>query len=196
MNNKRWDALWINCLLATMEKGEKPYGLMTEAALAVRDGKIAWIGKMDALKASPEALAGEVFSAKGYCITPGFIDCHTHLVYAGDRSHEFEMRLQGVTYEEIARLGGGIRSTVSATRDASEEELFQQSLKRARALLKSGVTTIEIKSGYGLDLETELKILRVARRIEEKLPMTVIKTFLGAHTVRSEYQNRADDYIQ
>ncbi len=195
MNNKRWDAIWINSLLATME-GSSPYGLIEQGAIAVNAGKIAWVGKIQDLSASPEQLAVDVFSAEGYCITPGLIDCHTHLVYAGNRSHEFEMRLQGATYEAIARAGGGIRSTVAATREASEEELLQQSLKRARALLVGGVTTIEIKSGYGLDLETELKILRVAKRIEEMLPITVIKTFLGAHTVPLEYQNRADDYIQ
>lgn len=192
MNNKQWDAVWINCLMATMEQGD---GLRAENALAVKQGKIAWVGRMQDLPSSPDLLAEEVHDVAGHCVTPALTDCHTHLVYAGNRSHEFEMRLQGATYEMIARAGGGIRSTVLATRAASEEELFQQSMKRARALCAEGVTTIEIKSGYGLDLETELKILRVAKRIEKNLPLTVIKTFLGAHTVPVEYQGRADDYI-
>ncbi|MEO8401476.1 MAG: imidazolonepropionase [Gammaproteobacteria bacterium] len=195
MNNKRWDALWINSLIATMQTNGEAYGLIPEGGLAVKDGKIAWIGVMRELPGRPEELADQVFSANRHCITPGLIDCHTHLVYAGNRSHEFEMRLQGATYEEIARQGGGIRSTVKATRDASEEELFLQSIKRARTMLAGGVTTLEIKSGYGLDLETELKILRVAKRIEDALAITVIKTFLGAHTVPLEYQGRADQYI-
>ncbi len=190
--NKQWDALWINCSIATMENQDVAYGLIQDGAIAILDGRIAWLGRRADL---PHESAHEIFSAENGCITPGFIDCHTHLVYASNRSHEFEMRLNGVSYEEIARQGGGIRSTVLATREASEEELFQQSVKRARALIASGVTTLEIKSGYGLDLETELKILRVAKRIEKTLDITVVKTFLGAHTVPLEYQDRADDYI-
>jgi imidazolonepropionase len=191
MNNKQWDALWINCLLATCEENGMPYGLMEDAALAIKDGKIAWIGPMSELSGE----AAMVRDVQGRCVTPGLIDCHTHVVYAGNRYKEFEMRLNGASYEEIARAGGGIRSTVAATRAASEDELLQQSLIRARALMASGVTTLEIKSGYGLDLETELKILRVAKKIEELLPVTISATFLGAHTVPAEYQDRADDYI-
>jgi imidazolonepropionase len=194
MNNQQWDALWINGEIATFEPG-KPYGLIYSGALGIKDGKISWVGHMQDLPGEPEVLARHVFSIDGKCITPGLIDCHTHLVYAGNRSQEFEMRLQGASYEMIAHAGGGIRSTVIATRAASEEELFQQSLKRAAALCAGGVTTIEIKSGYGLDLETELKILRAAKRIEKILPVTIVKTFLGAHTVPVEYQQRADDYI-
>lgn len=194
MNNKQWDRLWINAQLATFE-GQEPYGLRNHAALAVKDGKIAWLGSMDELSSTPEKLAEKVYDARGKCITPGLIDCHTHLVFAGNRAREFEMRLQGISYEEIARAGGGILSTVAATREASEEELYVQSEKRARAFLASGVTTIEIKSGYGLDLATELKILRVAKRLQATLPIKVVATFLGAHALSLEYKNRADDYI-
>lgn len=190
--DKKWDAIWVNGTLAPCEQG---YGLLKQGAIAVEGGKIVWIGKMSELPAAPQALAETVHDLKGQCLTPGLIDCHTHLVYAGNRAHEFEQRLQGVTYEEIASQGGGIQSTVTATRAVSEEALFEQSLKRAKALLKSGVTTLEIKSGYGLDWPTELKILRVAKRIEEHLPVTVSKTFLGAHTVPLEYKGKADAYI-
>ncbi len=191
MNNKQWDTLWVNAVIATMQAGT-PYGLLENAALAVKDGKIAWIGRMLDLK-DPHAL--KINDVKGKCITPGFIDCHTHLVYAGNRCHEYAMRLQGESYEAIAKAGGGIRSTVLATRAASEEDLLEQSLKRARALMQSGVTTVEIKSGYGLDLASELKILRAAKKIAELLPIRVITTFLGAHTVPVEYQGKADEYI-
>ncbi|WP_407641501.1 imidazolonepropionase [Aquicella lusitana] len=178
--------------MATCEQG---YGLIQEAAIAVKEGTIAWLGAMNALPGKPDALADQVYDVKGYCLTPGLIDCHTHLIYAGNRASEFEMRLQGVSYEEIARRGGGIQSTVRATRQASFETLLQASLKRARALLASGVTTVEIKSGYGLDWDTELKILRVAKRIEELLPMTVCTTFLGAHTIPVEYREAPDAYV-
>lgn len=193
MNSNRWDAIWVNSAIATLDQG---YGLIERGAIAVKAGKIVWVGSMEELPGIPEQLASQVFSYAGHCITPGLIDCHTHLVYAGNRSHEFTLRLQGATYEEIARAGGGIRSTVQATRAASEEALFAQSFKRAEALISSGVTTLEIKSGYGLDLATELKMLRVAKRIEKTLPVTVIKTFLGAHTVPEEYQGRADEYVE
>jgi len=195
MNNKRWDAIWINGAIATMETGGLPYGLVEQGALAIKSGKIAWIGEMKDLPGAVDQLAEQVNDLRGKCLTPALIDCHTHLVYAGNRYSEFAMRLEGVSYEAIAKMGGGIHSTVSATRAASEEELFQQSLPRAQALLAGGVTTIEIKSGYGLDLETELKILRVAKRIGETLNITVKKTFLGAHTVPAEFQGRANEYI-
>jgi imidazolonepropionase len=194
MNSNQWDSLWINSDIATCEAGGAPYGLIEQGAIGIKNGKIVWIGEMKDLPAAPEELALKIFSHPG-CITPGLIDCHTHLVYGGNRSLEFEMRLQGATYEEIARMGGGIHSTVRATREIDEEELFQQSLKRAVALQASGVTTIEIKSGYGLDLATEFKILRVAKRLEKILPVTIKKTFLGAHTLPIEYKGRADEYI-
>jgi imidazolonepropionase len=190
--SKQWDAIWFNGTLVTCEQG---YGLIKQGAIAVKNGKIAWVGTMHDLPSPPADLATEAHDMNGCCLTPGFIDCHTHLVYAGHRAHEFELRLQGATYEDIARQGGGIQSTVKATRAASEEALFDQSVKRAKALLKSGVTTMEIKSGYGLDWPTEVKLLRVAKRIEESLPITVSKTFLGAHTLPHEYKNKADAYI-
>lgn len=190
--NKKWDAIWTNGSIVTCKQGEEE---KKQAAIAVKDGKIAWLGTMDELPTTPEQWAATVYDLNGFCLTPGFIDCHTHLVYAGNRAHEFEWRLKGMTYEDIARQGGGIQSTVTATRAASEETLLQQSLSRALALLKSGVTTLEIKSGYGLDWPTELKILRVAKQIEERLSVTVKKTFLGAHTIPPEYRTHPDTYV-
>lgn len=190
--SKQWDGIWINALLAVCEQG---YGLIDNGAIAVKDGRIAWVGQMQTLPGQPADLATVVHDVQGHCVTPGFIDCHTHLVYAGNRAHEFERRLQGVSYEDIAREGGGIQSTVTATRAASEETLLQQSLVRAKALMASGVTTVEIKSGYGLDWQTELKLLRVAKKIETILPVTVRTTFLGAHTIPPEYKGRADTYV-
>lgn len=190
--NKEWDAIWLNGLLATCENG---YGLIDNAAIAVKNGRIAWIGKEHELPRGPENLANQMYDLQGALLTPGLIDSHTHVIFGGHRAHEFEWRLQGMTYEEIARQGGGIQSTVSKTREATEASLFQQSIKRVYSLMKSGVTTLEIKSGYGLDLETELKILRVAKQIEKTLPITISKTFLGAHTIPIEYHNNADAYI-
>ncbi len=195
MNNMQWDALWINGSIATCEKGKNPYGLVKNAAIGIKEGKISWVGEKKELPGQSEQLAKYVHDFSGQCITPGLIDCHTHLVYAGNRSLEFEMRLQGASYADIARAGGGIRSTVTATRAATEEELLQQSLRRASALLAEGVSVIEIKSGYGLDRDTELKILRVAKRIGEILPITIVPTFLGAHALPIEFEGRADDYI-
>lgn len=191
MNNKQWDALWINCFIATCEKNGNPYGLIDKGAIAVKDGKIAWIGSMSDLQRD----AAVIHDVQGKCITPGLIDCHTHLVYAGNRYKEFEMRLQGASYADIARAGGGIHSTVKATRVASDDNLLQQSLKRARSLIAEGVTTIEIKSGYGLNLETELKILHTAKKMGELLGITVSLTFLGAHTIPQEFRERPDDYV-
>jgi imidazolonepropionase len=193
MNNKHWDALWIHSTLATMKEGAfVPYGLLTDAAIAIKDEKIVWIGTMSDL---PEKSANFVYDVEGRLITPGLIDCHTHLVYAGNRCEEFEMRMQGKSYADIARAGGGIRATVAATRLASETDLYEQSVKRAKALTASGATTIEIKSGYGLDKSHELKMLRVAKQIGERLPLTVKTTFLGAHAVPQEFEGRAEAYI-
>jgi imidazolonepropionase len=190
---RQFDSIWVNGLIATCEQG---YGLIEHGGIAVKKGKIAWIGMMKDLPGDAANLADSVHELHGHCVTPGFIDCHTHLVYAGNRAHEFEQRLQGVAYEEIARNGGGIQSTVRATRAATVDELFEQSLRRARALVASGVTTIEIKSGYGLDWETELKMLRVAKMISETIPVTIKRTFLGAHTTPVEYRGKADEYIE
>jgi imidazolonepropionase len=188
------DSIWINVHLATMTP-TTPYGAVKNGALAVGGEQIVWIGKEDELPADLKSSAADVYDGGGAWITPGLVDCHTHLVYAGSRAHEFELRLQGATYAEIARQGGGIRSTVSATRQADEESLFEQSAPRLRALLQEGVTTVEIKSGYGLDLETELRMLRVARTLGENFPVTVMATFLGAHALPPEYEGRDDDYI-
>lgn len=194
MNEQLWDMLWIDVNLATFA-GSNPYGIIEQAAIAIKDGQIAWLGKQADLHAKAEDLATEVYSGQNNWLTPGLIDCHTHLVYAGNRSNEFEMRLQGASYAEIAKAGGGIRSTVAATRAASFDELYQQSAKRLEFLLVEGVTTLEIKSGYGLDLETELKILRVAKKLADVYPVTIHTTFLGAHAIPEEYAGRADEYI-
>ncbi|MET1161529.1 MAG: imidazolonepropionase [Pseudoxanthomonas sp.] len=190
---KPWDGLILGADLVTLT-GASGYGTIQRGALGWRDGVLQFAGPASELPAAPENLAHEVIHANG-CITPGLIDCHTHVVFAGDRAGEFEQRLRGVGYEEIARSGGGIVSTVRATRAASEEELFTQSLPRARALRDDGVTTLEIKSGYGLDLDNERKMLRVARRIGEELGIAVRTTFLGAHALPPEFAGRADDYI-
>ncbi len=181
------DLLFVNARLATMADG---YGIVDDGAVAVKDGRIVWAGPR---KAAPEA--SEEHDCGGLWLTPGLIDCHTHIVHAGNRSDEWEARLNGASYEDIARQGGGIMSTVGATRAAGEEELLRQSRPRIEALLAEGVTTLEIKSGYGLDLDTEAKMLRVARRVGEVLPVNVATTFLGAHALPPEYAGRADDYI-
>jgi imidazolonepropionase len=191
-----WDSLWRKARLATMTAdGGAPYGAIEDAALAVADGRIAWLGRESELPGAPADLAREVHDLEGRWVTPGLIDCHTHLVYGGDRAAEFELRLQGASYAEIAKAGGGIRSTVAATRAADEETLLAGALPRLRALLAEGVTTVEIKSGYGLELETEIKQLRVARRLAAELPVTLRTTFLAAHAIPPEYEGRADAYI-
>jgi imidazolonepropionase len=194
MSEPRWDRLLLNATLATFA-GDTPYGLIMHGAIALHHGRIAWIGGMDALPDAPDALAGSVESLDGALVTPGLIDCHTHLVFAGDRAHEFDLRLNGASYEEIARAGGGIVSSVNATRAASEEQLFAQSLPRARALLADGVTSLEIKSGYGLDLDSERRMLRVARRLGRELGISVRTSFLGLHALPPEYRDRRADYV-
>jgi imidazolonepropionase len=191
---ERWDGLIVGASLATLD-GADGYGEIVDAALGWHDGRLCFVGPRSALPDEPDALADEVIEADGW-ITPGLVDCHTHLVFAGDRAREFELRLQGASYEEIARSGGGIVSTVRATREADEDELLRQSLPRARALMRDGVTTVEIKSGYGLDLDSERRMLRVARRIAQQLGVQVSTTFLGAHALPPEYAGRADDYIE
>ncbi|MES5814907.1 imidazolonepropionase [Pseudoxanthomonas sp. Soil82] len=187
-----WDGLVVNARLATLA-GDAGYGLVEDGALGWKDGRITYAGPRSRL---PEAArAAEVVDANGRLLTPGLVDCHTHLVFGGDRAGEFEQRLQGASYEQIARAGGGIVSTVRATRAADEETLLAQSLPRARALLADGVTTVEIKSGYGLDLEGERRMLRVARRLGEVLGLQVRTTFLGAHALPPEFAGRADAYI-
>ena len=183
--------LLTNATLACFDAADG-YGLRKNAALLVDGERIAWIGAMH--EAEIPADAG-VYDCAGRLVTPGLIDCHTHLVYAGDRADEFEQRLQGASYAEIAARGGGIVSTVNATRAASVEQLLEQSLPRARQLAGEGVTTLEIKSGYGLDIESEIKMLRVAAMIGAELGLRVQKTFLGAHALPPDYAGRSDDYI-
>jgi len=188
------DALWLNVHLATMTAGD-PYGMVKDGAIAVAGNKIALIGKRADLPVDFESRVGNVHDGGNGWITPGLVDCHTHLIYAGSRAREFELRLLGVTYEEIARQGGGIRSTVAATREADEQVLLKQSASRLKALMREGVTTVEIKSGYGLDLETELRMLRVARQLGEKYAVSIVPTYLGAHALPPEFEGRSDDYI-
>jgi imidazolonepropionase len=195
MQKTKWDTLWVNASLATMARADSDYSAVADGVIAVSGEDIAWVGPRVALVGDPSSLAVEVIDAGGCWITPGLIDCHTHLVYGGHRAREFELRLQGATYEEIARAGGGIRATVAATREAGERALFQDARKRVEALLKEGVTTIEIKSGYGLDRGTEAKMLRVAQSLGDHLPVTVLKTFLGAHAVPEEFDGDADRYV-
>jgi imidazolonepropionase len=190
----RVDSLWFNVHLATMS-GDKAYGAIENGAIATQDGKIAWVGAEKDLLADLKSSASNLYDGQGGWITPGLIDCHTHLVYAGNRAREFEMRLKGATYEEIARQGGGIRSTVTATREADEASLVRQSVPRLRALMQEGITTVEIKSGYGLDLETELRMLNAAASLGRRHPVTVVPTFLGAHALPPEYEGQNDAYI-
>src|SRR5690554_1032058 len=191
--NNKWDGIIVGASLATLEV-DSGYGAIEDGAMAWRDGRITWVGRRLDLPGAPAELAREVVEGDGW-ITPGLVDCHTHLVFAGNRAREFEMRLQGASYEDIARAGGGILSTVRAVRQASEDELLRQSLPRARALVADGATTLEIKSGYGLDLENERKMLRVARQIGEALGVSVRTTFLAAHALPPEYAGDADRYI-
>lgn len=189
----RFDALWENVHLATLAPGAPGYGEIRDGAIGVKDGRIAWLGPRADLPAN--ASANVVENGRGGWLLPGLIDCHTHVVHAGNRSDEFEDRLNGATYEEIARRGGGIVATVRATRAASEAELLAASTPRIASLLAEGVTTLEIKSGYGLDRATEAKMLRVARTIGATMPVRVRTTFLGAHALPPEFAGRPDVYI-
>ncbi|AQT92065.1 MULTISPECIES: imidazolonepropionase [Pseudomonas] len=182
--------LWQHCHVATMAQGK--YSIIEDAAMVTADSLIEWIGPRSQV---PTADYAQVHDLQGAWVTPGLIDCHTHTVFGGNRSGEFEQRLEGVSYAEIAAKGGGIASTVRATRAATEDELFASAEKRLRSLLRDGVTTVEIKSGYGLDLANERKMLRVARRLGEALPVSVRATCLAAHALPPEYKDRADDYI-
>jgi imidazolonepropionase len=178
------DVVWLNAKLATMG----PHGAIVDGAIAVREGRISWVGPRTGWKDK----ARDEHDARGTWILPGFVDCHTHLVYAGNRAHEFELRLKGASYEDIAKAGGGIVSTVRATRAASEAELLASAQKRLAHWSREGAAVIEVKSGYGLDRDTELKMLRVARQLKG---LAVKTTFLGAHALPEEYKGRADDYI-
>ena len=193
-SSDQWQTLWLNVNLATMENGGENYGEILGAALAITDGKIVWLGKETNLPVFNKN-AIEVIDGQGKWLTPGLIDCHTHLVYGGNRANEFEMRLQGKSYQEIAQAGGGIISTVKATREATETELLASALPRLTALHQQGVTTVEIKSGYGLDLINEVKMLNVAGQLATELPITIKRTFLGAHALPIEYKDDPEAYI-
>ncbi len=187
-------SLWYNARLATLAPTLPGLGIVENGIIAVRDGKIAFAGLQEELPGDL-AMAGERFDCAGRWIIPALIDCHTHLVFGGDRAMEFEMRLNGAAYEEIARAGGGILSSVRSTRSLSEDELTEQALRRLDTLLGEGVSTVEIKSGYGLDIETELKMLRVARRLASLRPVRIVTSYLAAHATPPEYKGRNRDYI-
>src|SRR4051794_11658699 len=191
--NMRFDTIWHDARLATLEPDRPGLGVIENGAVAAKDGRIAFAGAMADLPAGWDA--AKRVPLDGRWITPGLIDCHTHLVYAGDRAHEFELRLAGASYEEIARAGGGIVSTVRATRAASEDMLVAQSLPRLDALIAEGVTTIEIKSGYGLEPETEMRMLSAARRLARARDVDVVTSFLGAHALPPEADGDKERYI-
>ncbi|NBR51856.1 MAG: imidazolonepropionase, partial [Rhodobacteraceae bacterium] len=184
--------LLTNATLATLT-GPERYGLIENGAVVIEGERIVWVGKADAIPADHKAQ--EARDLEGRLVTPALIDCHTHIVFGGHRAREFEMRLEGASYEAIARAGGGIVSTVGATRAASEATLLASALERADALIAEGATTIEVKSGYGLDRETELRMLRVARAIGRERKVRIKTTFLGAHAIPAEYAGRSDAYI-
>jgi imidazolonepropionase len=188
------DTVWLNARLATLIEGRPGLGVVESGAIGARAGRIAFVGPQDELPRAWRTNARAV-DCEGRWITPALIDCHTHLVYGGDRAREFELRLAGATYEEIAREGGGILSTVRATRAASEDELIRSALKRLDALIAEGVGTVEVKSGYGLDLDAERKSLRVARRLAKHLDVTIRATFLGAHALPPEFADKRDAYV-
>jgi len=186
------DRLWTGGRIATLDPSRPGLGVIEDGAVAVRDGRIAWVG---AAREAPKWQAADRIDLEGRWVTPGLVDCHTHLVYGGNRAYEFELRLAGASYEEIARAGGGILSTVKATRAASEDELVAAALPRLDALMAEGITTIEIKSGYGLEVETEARQLHVARALGQLRPVSVTTTFLGAHALPPEANGDKDAYI-
>ena len=187
-----WDLLLTDARIATMRAGEADYDTIEDGALAIAGGSIAWLGPA---AEAPELTATATRSLDGRWLTPALIDCHTHLVFGGDRAAEFEQRLRGTSYEEIAAAGGGILSTVTATREASADQLLNAALPRLLALVREGVATVEVKSGYGLDVESEIKMLEVGRKLAETSGVTVRTSLLAAHTVPPEYQDDADSYI-
>ena len=189
-----FDTLWKNLHVATMTENGS-FGIINNAAIGIKNGRIEWIGRESVLPAEAESLSEYVLDGEGKWATPGLIDCHTHLAYAGSRAAEFEQRLQGASYEDIARAGGGIASTMRAVRETSEDVIFDQTLFRLLTLFRQGVTSFEVKSGYGLDTASERKLLRVATRLRDDYGFRVQRTFLGAHALPPEYAGRADDYI-
>jgi imidazolonepropionase len=193
-DENRLDTVWLNARLATLIEGHPGVGVVESGAVAAREGRIAFVGREDELPATWRVSA-RLVDCEGRWITPALIDCHTHLVYGGDRAHEFELRLAGASYEQIAREGGGILSTVRATRAASEDELSRSALRRLDALIAEGVGTVEVKSGYGLDLATERKSLTVARRLAKQRHVAIRVTFLGAHALPPEFSDDRDLYV-
>ncbi len=191
-----WDCMWLGLSLMTMPADSGELGVVKDAAIGIDGGKFAYLGSREGLPDLPKKLAAEVKDAGGAWASPILIDCHTHLVYGGNRASEFQARLEGLSYAEIARRGGGILSTVQATRSVSEEDLLRAASARMECLMAEGVGFVEIKSGYGLDLATELKMLRVARKLGEIHPVRVLTTFLGAHALPPEFSGRPDDYIR
>jgi imidazolonepropionase len=191
----RYDTIWYNAHLATITPDVAPFGAIENGAIAARDGTIAWVGLRDDLPDAPERLAERAIDVGGHWITPGLVDPHTHLVFGGDRVADFERRVAGQSYLAAAGGGSGIAHTVAMTRAADEESLYRDAAQRMRAMIANGSTTIEIKSGYGLDVETELRMLRVARRLGRELGITVRTTYLGAHVVPTEYADRREAYL-
>ncbi len=194
--SERYDTLWVGARLATMTPGGAPYGAIEDGALAARDGAIAWLGRRAELPDAPARLAERVIDAGGRWITPGLIDPHTHVVFGGERVGDFERRVAGQSYVAAASGGSGIAHTVAVTRATDEGTLFRDAARRVRTMIANGTTTLEIKSGYGLDLETELRLLRVARRLGRELGITVRATYLGAHVVPPEYAERREEYVR
>ncbi len=187
------DTLFINCNIATM--ADNKLAIIKDGAIGVTGKIISWVGKKNNLPDDLKIRCKNIIDCKNRWVLPGFIDCHTHLVYGGSRSNEFEMRLNGASYEDISKKGGGIYSTVNETRKASKKALYKVGLKRVKTLMQQGITTVEVKSGYGLDLETELKILKVIKQLKENLPLHIEATFLGAHALPKEFIKNPDAYI-
>ncbi len=195
VQSKEWDRVWIGADIASMVAGVEPYGKLKSDALAVKGERIAWIGSAAEARRRAAAQDIPVQDCRGLWMTPGLIDCHTHLVYGGDRVADFEKRLCGVSYEDIARAGGGIQSTINATRAADTDELRAAAAVRAQRLMSEGVTTIEVKSGYGLDLAGERRMLEVARSLERDLPVSVRTTYLGLHALPQEFRENRQSYV-
>jgi imidazolonepropionase len=195
LSSKEWDRVWTGANIAAMVAGAGPYGKLDSDALAVKGERIAWLGSTAEAERLAAAQDIPVEDCRGLWLTPGLIDCHTHLVYGGNRVEEFEQRLCGVAYEDIARAGGGIQSTVGATRAAGGEALLASAALRAKRLMSEGVTTIEVKSGYGLELPTERRMLETARELERSLPVSIKTTFLGLHSLPPEYRERREEFV-
>ena len=190
-----WDELWVDIRVATAVAGGDGFGLIERAALGVEGERIAWLGPAAALTAAPQQLARQVSSGGGRLVTPGLVDCHTHLIFGGDRALDFELRAQGASYAAIAAAGGGIRSTVARTRSLSAEALAATALPRARALLADGVTTLEVKSGYGLDVASELRMLEAARLLGARLDVEIVPTLLALHALPAEFAADRAGYV-